>query len=147
MDKVNSHIAIPHKPPMLFITEVVNKYENSIECHFQTDADMVFFKGHFPGNPIMPGVIMLEFLFQCSLMYELMKHKLCEQDNNFEFYAAGVQKARFLQAIRPGDLLLGKVTFLKQRKHFYWYEGEVFVNEKLCCASKFNAYGRQNDDS
>jgi 3-hydroxyacyl-[acyl-carrier-protein] dehydratase len=90
------HTLLPHKPPFLFIDEVVELTEDSIRAvrTFREDED--FFRGHFPGRPIVPGVILIEAMAQAFAYLILHGHDL------EGVYLTGIDRARFRAPVLPG---------------------------------------------
>ncbi|MCO4753041.1 MAG: beta-hydroxyacyl-ACP dehydratase [Bacteriovoracaceae bacterium] len=97
---------IPQKDPFLFIDELVERSEDSIHTRKLVKESEDYFKGHFPGNPIMPGVLICEACFQSGAL--LMSYK----DDGISGKTAVVsriQSAKFKQMVKPGDMLDIKV--------------------------------------
>ncbi len=87
-----------------------------------------FFQGHFPNDPIMPGVLRLEAMAQTGGILMLT---LYPQYKDKPFYFAGLDKVRFRKPVRPGDQLVMKVKLLKHRTGFIKMAGEAFVDDML----------------
>ena len=86
-----------------------------------------FFQGHFPGMPIVPGVILCEILGQCSsmlLLEELMGGKIT--------LYTGLDKVRFKNAVRPGDKVEVEATLINRRANMFFIDAKGFVDGKLC---------------
>jgi 3-hydroxyacyl-[acyl-carrier-protein] dehydratase len=88
---------LPHRPPFLFIDRVVEASETSIKAVRTFRADEEFFKGHFPGNPIVPGVLLVEAMAQ-ALAYLAMGHEGVKG-----VYLTGIDRARFRKPVLPGQ--------------------------------------------
>ena len=141
MGIVQNKIPLPHKPPMLLISEILECREDYTACHFQTEPDMWFFKGHFPGNPIMPGVMQIEFIAQsaCLIIRKCLDLKH-EEGQVPEFYLTSVENAKFKHIVRPGELIRSEVFLKKQKRGFFWFEGSVFIGDKVCCHAQISSY-------
>jgi 3-hydroxyacyl-[acyl-carrier-protein] dehydratase len=101
MDKAAIEAVLPHRDPMLFLDEVL-ELEPGVRVLARktvTDADC---EGHFPGNPIMPGVKMVEALAQCGAVAVLSQP---ENHGKLALFA-GIDDVRFKRIVRPGDTLL-----------------------------------------
>ena len=103
---------IPHRDPFLLIDEVI-AMEPGKSCsaikHFKEDE--FWFKGHFPGHPVQPGVLTMEMLAQAGAVCIL---SVPENKGKIAFYA-GIDKARFRRQVLPGETLRLEVEIIKQR--------------------------------
>ena len=120
---------IPHRYPFLLvdrITEcVAGKYAKGYKNMTMNEE---FFQGHFPGNPIMPGVLQLEALAQCSAPIIMC---LPEYQGKLTLYA-GVDNVRFKNIVRPGDKLEMETEVIKMKGPIAKCFGRSFVDGKLC---------------
>ena len=91
-----------------------------------------FFTGHFPGNPIMPGVLIIEMMAQAGgiMLLTLDEHK------GKLAYLAGVEKARFRKPVVPGDTLLAEITMLRSRSSMGWVKAVAQVDGKVVCEAE-----------
>ena len=104
---------LPHRYPFLFIDKVVeiNKEKKSVICLKNVTINDYYFKGHFPGNPVMPGVIMIEAMAQASIiLYATQKPDLAARK---PIYYLGKVEAKFKNIVVPGDELLLEVEGVK----------------------------------
>lgn len=126
---------LPHRYPFL----LVDKVTDYVEFEYLTAIKNVtinepFFTGHFPGNPIMPGVLMLESLAQSSaILYNLSKTP--REGYEFIFFFAGIDNAKFKQIVTPGDQLRLDVKLIGKKRDFWRLHGEVYVDDKLACSA------------
>ncbi len=101
--------------------------------HYLGLADEWFLQGHFPGNPVVPGVVLCEILAQsvCVLLGGEMA------DGATPMYT-GLNNVRFKSPVRPGDLFETRCRVTKVKKPFYFASGEGYVGERLCVKAEFS---------
>ncbi len=109
MKKEEIERILPHRPPFLFVDEVVELSETRIVAKKLVRPDEYFFTGHFPGEPIMPGVLIIEALAQTGGVLLLRKHR-----DAIPLFM-GIDRARFKRIVRPGDTLVLDVSVLQER--------------------------------
>ena len=128
---------IPHRKPFLFLDSVI-EFESSkkIVCEYLVSGEEEFFKGHFPSNPILPGVIMLEAIAQAGGV--LCSKSYSEDFSNF--ILSGLKEAKFKRIISPGETMKIQCYLEKSRKSFYWLKGDISVNGELCTSVSFTAH-------
>ena len=90
---------LPHREPMLLIDEAVSNEDGTATAYYTVRGDEFFLQGHFPGNPIMPGVIQCEIMAQsaCVLFAEAMR------EGGVLAVYTGIDKVRFRRMVKPGD--------------------------------------------
>jgi 3-hydroxyacyl-[acyl-carrier-protein] dehydratase len=100
-----------------------------------------FFPGHFPGFPIMPGVLIIEALAQASSfsLYPYIAHNLEELARGFQCILVGVDSARFRRAVGPGDSLRLETTVTRCRGKLWAFEGKAFVDGQLAAEAEILA--------
>ncbi|MDR0199804.1 MAG: 3-hydroxyacyl-ACP dehydratase FabZ [Streptococcaceae bacterium] len=123
--------ALPHRYPMLLVDRVLDISEdgNEITALKNVTINEEFFQGHFPGTPVMPGVLQLEALAQAAGVLELSKP---ENQGKLVFYG-GIDKVKFRTQVVPGDQLILHAKFVKRRGPIAVVEAEATVNDKLAC--------------
>lgn len=123
---------LPHREPMLLVDEAELEEENLAVGKYTVKGDEYFLQGHYPGMPVMPGVIQLEIMAQtcCVLLKDEVKGK-----NTFY---TGIDKARFKNKVLPGDTLVMKCSLVKSRPPFYFAQGKGYVNGKLTVSAELS---------
>lgn len=123
---------LPHRDNMLLIDDAVNEDGNAV-AHYTVRGDEFFLKGHFPGNPIVPGVILCEILAQsaCVLMQDVMT------DGKLPVYT-GLNNVKFRSPVKPGDTVETRCHIKRAKHPFYFAEGTLCVGERLCVSAEFS---------
>ncbi|KTC86105.1 3-hydroxyacyl-ACP dehydratase FabZ [Legionella drozanskii] len=126
---------LPHRYPFLLVDRVLEyaPFDYLIATKNVT-INEPFFNGHFPGNPIMPGVLMLEALAQASAILSNLSRSP-KEGHEFLYFFAGIDNAKFKQVVTPGDQLRLEVKFVGQKRDFWRMHGEAFVGDKLACSA------------
>lgn len=127
---------LPHRYPFLLVDRV-NAFEPFDYLHGIKNVTMnePFFMGHFPGRPIMPGVLMLEALAQACVVL-CSKSMVTKEGMKFLYYFGGIDKARFKRQVIPGDVLKLNVKVIKNRGEVWKMLGEAYVEEELACSAE-----------
>jgi len=135
---------LPHRYPFLLVDRVLEvEPKKRIVALKNVTYNEPFFQGHFPGDPIMPGVLQIEAMAQVSGILGLYGKKF-DKGNSVGFL--GIDKARFRGWVRPGDALRMEVELLQDRRNTMRFAGKCFVGEKLVCeAELFAMIGKKGD--
>lgn len=127
---------LPHRAPFLMVDRIIDIANETITALKQVSFNEPYFQGHFPTQPIMPGVLIVEAMAQAAGL--LMHYHLNTlPDTNNPFYLASIKQARFKQVVTPGDSLVLKVSLQKHRGGVWQFEGEAFVADKLVAQAEF----------
>lgn len=119
--------AIPHRPPFLFIDEVIELAPDHIIARKLADPEADFFRGHYPGQPVMPGVLIAECCFQAgALLIAGLRGGF--QPSEGVPVLTRIQDARFRRMVRPGDLLSIEVTLDESLDEAFYLTGRVHVD-------------------
>lgn len=119
---------IPHRYPFLMVDRIIEMEEGKRAVGIKNiSSNEPFFQGHFPGHPIMPGVLILEALAQVGAVLIL---KMPEYAGCLAVYA-GLEDVKFKRQVIPGDQLRLEVELIKLRKSFGFAQGRAYVGEAL----------------
>lgn len=130
---------IPHRPPFLFIDRIIEINENGAKAGLRVTESMPFFQGHYPGNPIMPGVLLSESVFQTGAIF-LSKQVIGEEilnDQSATPVLSRIRDARFKRMVKPGDDLVISVSPVDQIGQFHNLRGEVRNADKVAMTVSF----------
>ncbi len=122
---------LPHRFPFLLIDRVVSLEEGkSIVAVKNVAINEPFFQGHFPGNPVMPGVMILEALAQAAAILSFRSMNR-ESTQNLLYYFVGIDNARFKKPVTPGDQLILNVSMLRQVRGIGKFSAHATVDNVL----------------
>ncbi|MHB1221988.1 MAG: 3-hydroxyacyl-ACP dehydratase FabZ [Gammaproteobacteria bacterium] len=128
---------LPHRYPFLLIDRVIEmELGKSLVAIKNVTMNEPFFNGHFPGRPVMPGVLMLEAMAQAGgiLAYKTTN---TNPSDGVLLYFAGIDNARFRRVVEPGDQLRLEVKVLRAKRDIWKLEGFAYVGDELACSAEF----------
>ncbi|WGM38781.1 3-hydroxyacyl-ACP dehydratase FabZ [Caulobacter sp. NIBR1757] len=129
---------IPHRYPFLLVDRCESFVPNTsivgIKCVTYNEP---FFQGHFPGHPVMPGVLIVEALGQTGAI--MMSKSMDIDISNMVIYFMTIDGVRFRAPVRPGDVLHMHVEVTKVRGDIFKFRGKALVNGKVCAEAEFAA--------
>ena len=129
---------IPHRFPFLLIDRADNyRPHTSITGYKCVTMNEHFFQGHFPNNPVMPGVLIIEALAQAGAV--MMSKSLNADVTGRTIFFTSLENARFRNPVRPGDVLRMPVEVTRHRGDFYKFKGRALVGDKLACEAEWAA--------
>lgn len=132
MDRDELKTYLPHREPMLLVDEIEIDQDGVCHSRYRIRDDAFFCKGHFPGNPIVPGVIQCEIMAQsCAL---LVKDEIIGKTTLY----TGIDKVKFKNPVRPGDLCEINARLIRRRSSLFCCEAELFVSGTLCCKGELS---------
>ena len=123
---------LPHRDDMLLLDEVSMDGSDAVG-HYRVRGDEFFLRGHFPGNLIVPGVILCEILAQSACV--LMKDAMAE--GKLPVYT-GLNNVKFRSPVRPRDTIETRCRIRRAKHPFYFAEGTVSVEGRLCVSAEFS---------
>ena len=132
MNKEEIMQIIPHRNSMLLIDEATKTGETTCEGEKYIKGDEWFLDGHFPGNPVVHGVILCEMMAQASAVI------ISDVSAASTPYFTGIEKAKFRNKVLPGDTLEIKCELKDHKRNFYFVTGKGYVNGKLSVSAEFS---------
>lgn len=128
--------AIPHRPPFLWVDEVLEQDERSIKALKRVDPQEPCLRGHYPQFPLVPGVLVLEAIFQAGavLLAERTREQLAQ---GFLPVLARAREAKWKRMVRPGDRLELTVRLLDSLQNAFKLAGEARVEGELCASVEY----------
>lgn len=136
MTSTISTAAIPHRPPFLFVDDVVEVSEERIATTWFVNPTSDFFRGHYPDEPIMPGVLLCECCFQAGAL--LIAHRLgSDAAPSGMPVVARIADARFRRIVRPGETLRVEVTFDDAVDNAFYLTGRITVAGQIAARVSF----------
>lgn len=125
---------LPHRYPFLLVDKVVECEPKArlLACKNITFNEP-FFQGHFPKNPVFPGVLMLEALAQATALLTSQSDDQFGSDTTY--FLAGIDKARFKKQVGPGDQLMLEVLYVKSRRNIWSFECKATVDGVLAASA------------
>lgn len=123
---------LPHREPMLLCDEVNLDDEGKAKGSYTVSGDEFFLQGHFPGNPVVPGVMLCEMMAQvcCILISDAAENKTP--------YFTGLDKVKFKKMVKPQDKIEFTCEIVNSKEPFYFAKGNGKVNGKLCVIGEFS---------
>lgn len=124
---------LPHRYPFLLVDKVLELEPGArVKALKNVTIGEPFFVGHFPGHPIMPGVLIIEMMAQAGgiMLLSLDEHK------GKLAYLAGVKESRFRKPVLPGDTLVAEVTMIKSKRGMGFVKATAHVGEALVCEAE-----------
>ncbi|MDE2403350.1 MAG: 3-hydroxyacyl-ACP dehydratase FabZ [Sphingomonadales bacterium] len=130
--------ALPHRYPLLLVDRVESlDVGEKIHAIKAVSFNEQFFQGHFPGRPIMPGVLIIEALAQSAAILAIESLELAGSGKLVYFMS--IEEAKFRTPVEPGCLLDLHVSFVQKRARVCKFRGEAMLNGKLACEVNFTA--------
>ncbi|GHA00953.1 3-hydroxyacyl-[acyl-carrier-protein] dehydratase FabZ [Arenicella chitinivorans] len=127
---------LPHRYPFLLVDRVLEAVpEERLVALKNVTYNEPFFTGHFPGRPVMPGVLIVEALAQAAALTASYGREDIDTQNRV-YYFTGIDKARFKQPVEPGDQLILEVDILRRIKNMWKCKGVATVDGKVAASAE-----------
>ena len=137
MDIAGIRKLLPHRYPMQLVDKVIAIKENSIVAVKNVTSNEPFFQGHFPGEPVMPGVLIVEAMAQTGGLLVLHDKEFPE---TYSTYFLHIDNVKFRQKVVPGDTLIFKVELVSPLRHnIGTMQGYAFIGENCVAEATFTA--------
>jgi UDP-3-O-[3-hydroxymyristoyl] N-acetylglucosamine deacetylase / 3-hydroxyacyl-[acyl-carrier-protein] dehydratase len=144
MDNIRIRQLLPHRYPMQLVDKVVAMGANSIVGVKNITANEPFFQGHFPQEPVMPGVLQVEAMAQCGGLLVLSQ---LQDPEKWSTYFLKIDNVKFRQKVVPGDTLLFRVELLGPVRHgISTMKGYIFVGDNVVSEATFTAQITKNEE-
>ncbi len=138
--EIDPHITalIPHRPPFLWIDRIISYKEGMLIAEKTIPPDLEVFKGHYPENPIMPGVLLCEALFQTgAVLIATMLHEAQEIQQGIPVLSR-IGMARFKRPVSPGSIISMQVSFKEKIAGSWFLKGILRVKDKIAVQVDFS---------
>ncbi len=125
---------IPHRPPFLLIDQITNIKEfETAESILRLEPHTWYFQGHFPHNPVFPGVLSLEFMGQTASF--LITYSNNQPSSQQSVYLMSLAEAKFRYVAKPGDTLTCHIKLLRRKGNIFKLHGDIYIDETLSCSA------------
>jgi 3-hydroxyacyl-[acyl-carrier-protein] dehydratase len=129
--------SLPHRYPFLMVDRIINiQGDNSAIGIKNVTANEPQFLGHFPGNPVFPGVLLIEGMAQTAGAICILSTKV---DGPRTVYFMTIDKAKFRKPVTPGDTVEYHVTKFAHKRNMWWFRGEAKVNGQIVAEAEVGA--------
>jgi len=129
---------LPHRPPFLLVDRIIEwEAGKTIVGLKNVSINEPFFPGHFPGHPVMPGVLIIESMAQVACVLAILSSD--ESVRSKVTYFAGIDSAKFRKPVFPGDQLRIEVEAVNCKRGIWYFNGRAFVDGKLVTEAELKA--------
>ena len=128
---------LPHRYPFLLVDGIESfTPDEGIVGVKNVTINEPFFQGHFPGHPVMPGVLIIEAMAQVGGLFATLNDEI---DEDKVTYFTGIDKAKFRKPVHPGDVLKMTLTLMRLRRGIYQFSGKAHVGDVLVAEAELKA--------
>jgi 3-hydroxyacyl-[acyl-carrier-protein] dehydratase len=126
---------LPHRYPFLLVDRVTEiEIGRSIVAYKNVSFNEPFFQGHFPDNPVMPGVLIVEALAQVAGILGFKTANKTPEDGSI-YYFVGIDEARFKRKVVPGDRIILKAIVVAEKRGIWKFDCEATVDDEIVCTA------------
>ncbi|MBI5364221.1 MAG: beta-hydroxyacyl-ACP dehydratase [Planctomycetes bacterium] len=136
MDRAAIERAIPHRAPFLFVDRVLERVDGRIVTEWDVPADLPAFQGHYPGRPVLPGVLASEFCFQSAAIL-FAQPGAPEAPRGAVPVLTRIQDARFKRLVQPGETLRAELATTEELANVRWVQAHVTSSGKSVLRIRF----------
>jgi len=129
---------LPHRYPFLLVDKVIEVNDTSIKAIKNVTINENFFMGHFPGEPVMPGVLIVEAMAQAGGLIALNEQNEKTHEDILVYFMA-IDNVKFRRPVVPGDTLLLNVELVKKKRNIWRMKGVATVEGEVACEAEFMA--------
>ena len=135
--------AIPHRPPFLLVDEIIQWTDSRIVCTKVFTGKEDFFAGHYPGHPLVPGVLLCEAAMQCGAI--LLSKYFTSEENKIPV-ATRINDVRFKRMVRPGETICMEVELIERLADAFFLKAKVTVEDKIAVRFEFACTAAEKKD-
>jgi 3-hydroxyacyl-[acyl-carrier-protein] dehydratase len=128
---------IPHRPPFLWVDKVISCTETTIQTEKKFSKNLDIYEGHYPGNPLTPGVILCESVFQSGALLMALMFKSDSSGQASIPVLTRINSAKFKRSVYPGDTVMIKVELKETISSVYFFKGSLKVEGKTAVLVDF----------
>lgn len=129
---------LPHRPPFLLVDRIIEMEAGKrIVGIKNVSINEPFFPGHFPGHPVMPGVLIIEAMAQVACVLAILSSD--ESVRSKVTYFAGIDNAKFRKPVFPGDQLRLELEAVNCKRGIWYFNGKAYVDDKLVTEADLKA--------
>jgi 3-hydroxyacyl-[acyl-carrier-protein] dehydratase len=127
---------LPHRYPFLLVDRIVELEKGRVVTIKNVTFNEPYFTGHFPGNPVMPGVLIVEAMAQSGALLALSE---VSEESRGLFMLTGLENVRFRRPVIPGDQLRMEVKIIRFRRPLWRMQGQAHVGDELAAEAELSA--------